>query len=258
MKGDAPALKILIVDDEAPARSRIRELLDDCAVDLHSSIIGEAANGLEAITILEETPADVVLLDIRMPEMDGIELAGHLQKLPAPPAVIFTTAYDDYALKAFEVNAIDYLLKPIRAERLLAALKKARALTPDSAQALRDAADKPRSHLSVHERGRILLVPVEDIVYLKAELKYVTIRTAEREYLLEESLTRLEQEFAHIFVRIHRNCLVAKECIAGFERAEQENNEGELQAGWAVLLKGVSEKLPISRRQYAVVKDCKK
>lgn len=258
MKGDAPALKILIVDDEAPARSRIRELLDDCAVDLHSSIVGEAANGLEALAILEGTPVDVALLDIRMPEMDGIELAGHLQKLAAPPAVIFTTAYDDYALKAFEVNAIDYLLKPIRAERLLAALKKARALTPDSVQALRDAADKPRSHLSVHERGRILLVPVEDIVYLKAELKYVTIRTAEREYLLEESLTRLEQEFAHVFVRIHRNCLVAKECIAGFERTEQENNEGELQAGWAVLLKGVAEKLPISRRQYAVVKDCKK
>jgi two-component system response regulator AlgR len=258
MKGDAQALKILIVDDEAPARSRIRELLDDCAVDLHSSIIGEAANGLEAIAILEKMPADVVLLDIRMPEMDGIELAGHLQKLPAPPAVIFTTAYDDYALKAFEVNAIDYLLKPIRAERLLAALKKARALTPDSAQALRDAADKPRSHLSVHERGRILLVPVGEIVYLKAELKYVTIRTAEREYLLEESLTRLEQEFAHDFVRIHRNCLVAKDCIAGFERVEHENNEGEPQAGWAVLLRGIPEKLPLSRRQYAVVKDYKK
>ena len=190
--------------------------------------------------------------------MEGIERAGHLQKLPAPPAVIFTTAYDDYALKAFEVNAIDYLLKPIRAERLLAALKKARALTPDSAQALRDAADKPRSHLSVHERGRILLVPVGEIVYLKAELKYVTIRTAEREYLLEESLTRLEQEFAHDFVRIHRNCLVAKDCIAGFERVEHENNEGEPHAGWAVLLKGVSEKLPLSRRQYAVVKDYKK
>lgn len=258
MKGDAQALKILIVDDEAPARSRIRELLDDCAVDLRSSIIGEAANGLEAIAILEKISADVALLDIRMPEMDGIELAGHLQNLPAPPAVIFTTAYDDYALKAFEVNAIDYLLKPIRAERLLAALKKAKALTPDSAQALREAADKPRSHLSVHERGRILLVPVGEIVYLKAELKYVTIRTAEREYLLEESLTRLEQEFAHAFVRIHRNCLVAKEYITGFERAEQENNEGELHAGWAVLLKGVAEKLPISRRQYAVVKDYKK
>lgn len=258
MKGDAQALKILIVDDEAPARSRIRELLDDCAVDLHASIIGEAANGLEAIAILEKTLADVALLDIRMPEMDGIELAGHLQKLPVPPAVIFTTAYDDYALKAFEVNAIDYLLKPIRAERLLAALKKARALTPDNAQALREAADKPRSHLSVHERGRILLVPAGEIVYLKAELKYVTIRTAEREYLLEESLTRLEQEFAHDFVRIHRNCLVAKDCIAGFERVEHENNEGEPHAGWAVLLKGVSEKLPLSRRQYAVVKDYKK
>ena len=258
MKGAGEALKILIVDDEAPARSRIHELLSDCAADLPSTVIGEASNGLEALDVLENATVDIVLLDIRMPEMDGIELAEHLQKLPAPPAVIFTTAYDDYALKAFEVNAIDYLLKPIRAERLLAALKKAKMLTPDSAQNLREAADKPRGHLSVYERGRILLVPVAEIVYLKAELKYVTIRTAEREYLLEESLTRLEQEFAQVFVRIHRNCLVAKDYIMGFERAEQENNEGEPHAGWAVLLKGVTEKLPLSRRQYAVVKDYKR
>lgn len=258
MKGEVEALKILIVDDEAPARSRIRELLSDCAAELRSTVIGEASNGREALDILESAAADVALLDIRMPEMDGIELAEHLQKLATPPAVIFTTAYDDYALKAFEVNAIDYLLKPIRAERLLAALKKAKILTADSVQNLREAADKPRSHLSVYERGRILLVPVVEIVYLKAELKYVTIRTAEREYLLEESLTRLEQEFAHVFVRIHRNCLVAKECIMGFERVEQESNEGEPHAGWAVLLKDVAEKLPVSRRQYAVVKDYKR
>jgi two-component system response regulator AlgR len=258
MSGDPEAMKILIVDDEAPARIRIRELLDDCAVDLRSTVVGEATNGLDAIAVLEKTPVDVVLLDIRMPEMDGIELAAHLQKFPIPPAVIFTTAYDDYALSAFEVNAIDYLLKPIRAERLLAALKKARALTVESTQALREAIDKPRSHLSVYERGRILLVPLVEIVYLKAELKYVTIRTAEREYLLEESLTRLEQEFVHTFVRVHRNCLVAKDYITGFERTEQENNEGEPHAGWAVLLKGMTEKLPISRRQYAVVKNYKK
>lgn len=251
-------LRVLIVDDEAPARNRLRELLADCAAEFPVTVSGEAANGIEALDQLLRHGADVVLLDIRMPAMDGIELAQHLQKMPQPPAVIFTTAYDDYAIKAFEVNAIDYLLKPIRSERLAAALKKASALTPAGVHALQDAVGRPRTHFSVTERGRILLVPVADIVYLKAELKYVTLRTLAREYLLEESLTRLEQEYAASFVRIHRNCLVARNHIAGFEKSDEVAESGEHQANWVVLLKGLEEKLPVSRRQHHIIKEFKR
>jgi two-component system, LytTR family, response regulator AlgR len=192
---------------------------------------------------------DVVLLDIRMPEIDGLEAARHIAGMANPPAIIFTTAFDTYAIKAFEVNAIDYLLKPIRVERLLAALAKARAAAPVSREALDAAANQPRRHLSVHERGKIHLVPVADILYLRAELKYLTVRTVEREFLVEESLTRLEEEFGEAFVRVHRNCLVARSAVAGFER-----NAEESESGWAVVIKGTGEKLPLSRRQHHVVK----
>jgi len=251
-------LSVLIVDDEAPARNRLRELLADCAAEFPVTVAGEAGNGIEALDLLLRHGADVVLLDIRMPAMDGIELAQHLQKLPQPPAVIFTTAYDDYAIKAFDVNAIDYLLKPIRSERLCVALKKARALTPGGTDALRDTVGRPRTHFSVSERGKILLVPVAEVVYLKAELKYVTIRTLAREYLMEESLTRLEQEYAGVFVRVHRNCLVARNYIGGFEKTDEVTDTGEHQANWTVLLKGLEEKLPVSRRQHHIIKDLKR
>ena len=247
-------LRILIVDDEAPARSRLRELLQDCAARQPLELVGEAANGNEALELLARNPADVVLLDIRMPGMDGIEAAQHMQRLPHPPAIVFTTAYDNYAIQAFEVNAIDYLLKPVRAERLLAALLKAKALAAGSVEALRGLAPQGRMHLSVYERSRVVLVPVEKIVYLRAELKYVTVRTAEREYLVEESLSHLEQEFGQRFVRIHRNCLVARAGVEGFERQAQDDS-GEAQSGWAVLLKGIAERLPVSRRQQHIVKE---
>jgi two-component system response regulator AlgR len=248
------ALRVLIVDDEAPARSRLRELLQDCAASQPLELAGEAANGREALELLAQNPADVVLLDIRMPGMDGIEAAQHMQRLPQPPAVIFVTAYDHYAVQAFDVNAIDYLLKPVRAERLLAALLKAKALVAGSVEALRNLAPQGRVHLSVYERGRVVLVPVEKIVYLRAELKYVTVRTAEREYLVEESLSHLEQEFGQRFVRIHRNCLVARAYVEGFERQAQDDS-GEAQSGWVVLLNGIVERLPVSRRQQHIVKE---
>lgn len=251
------ALKIMIVDDETPARNRLRELLADCASELHLEITGEAVNGVDALKKMAATMPDVVLLDIRMPEMDGIEFAQHVQKLSSPPAIIFTTAYDNYALQAFEVSAIDYLLKPIRSERLLGALKKARVLTPAGLNALQSIAPCAPAHLSVIEREKILLIPIEDIVYLKAELKYVTIKTLSREYLLEESLIRLEQEYAAHFVRIHRNCLVAKAFIAGFEKAGGLAENTDTQSNWTVLLKGLDEKLAISRRQHHIVKDLK-
>jgi two-component system response regulator AlgR len=249
------ALRVLVVDDEAPARNRLRDLLGDCALKMPLEIVGEADNGRRALDLLPDCNADVVLLDIRMPEIDGIEVAQHLQKLEHPPAVIFTTAYDAYALKAFEVHAIDYLLKPIRVARLLDALARVRAIAPIRADVLHELRREGRSHLSVNERGRIHLIPLGDVLFLKAELKYVTVRTAAREYLLEESLAKLEQEFLGRFVRIHRNCLVAKEAIRGFERGAAIEEDGEGEGGWAVVLNNVAEKLPVSRRQQHIVRE---
>ena len=210
------ALRVVITDDEAPARSRIRDLLEDCAGALPLELVGEAANGRQLLALLEQTEADVVLLDIRMPDMDGLEAAKHLLRLEEPPSVIFTTAYNDYALKAFELHAVDYLVKPIRLRRLHDALTRVRAITPLRLDVLQQISPEARTHLAVQERGKVLLVPVKDVLFLRAELKYVTVRTAEREYLLEESLSRLEQEFAGHFVRVHRSCLVAKAHVAGF------------------------------------------
>jgi two-component system response regulator AlgR len=244
------ALRVLIVDDEAPARSRMNDVLADCAQELSLEVVGAAANGRAALELLEREPCDVVLLDVRMPEMDGIELAQHLLKLERPPAVIFATAYDAYALKAFEVNAVDYLLKPIRASRLKEALARAWTARPPRPEALRELQRAPRAHLSAQERGKIELIPIGDVLYLKAELKYVTVRTVRGEHLIEESLTRLEEEYAERFVRVHRNCLVARAAVRGFERA---GDDGE--SHWVVLLNGIDEKLPVSRRQQQVMRE---
>lgn len=246
---DARIPRVLIADDEAPARSRLRDLLDDCRPDFPLTIVDEARNGREVLEIASREKIDIVLLDIRMPEMDGMEAARHLAGMASPPGIIFTTAFDAYAIKAFEVNAIDYLLKPIRAERLLAALRKSLAAAP-SREALAAAANQPRRHLSIHERGKIHLVAVADILYLRAELKYLTVRTAAREYLVEESLTRLEEEFEGSFVRVHRNCLVARSAIEGFEK-----NAEESESGWAVIIRGTGERLAVSRRQQHVVRE---
>ena len=243
-------LTVFVVDDEPPARNRIKELLTDCSDQLPLEIIGEAGNGREALDKLSGTHADVALVDIRMPQMDGIELAQHLNKLPQPPVIIFTTAFDAYAIKAFELHALDYLLKPIRLGRMFDALSSARTAVPIRTDVLRELVPEPRKNLSIHERGRILLIPIEDVLYLRAELKYITVRTAEREYLIEESLTALEKEFAMRFVRIHRNCLVAKDTIEGFERGGEEG-----ESGWTVKLKGLDELLTISRRQQHIIKE---
>jgi two-component system response regulator AlgR len=243
-------LRVVIVDDEQPARNRLRELLDDCRPELELAVAGEAENGIEGLELVPAADADLALVDIHMPGMSGIEFARHLQVLERPPAVIFVTAYDQYAVQAFEVNAVDYLLKPVRAARLLLALKKAANGARVERSVLERIDPDPRRFLSVAERGRVTLVPVTEVIYLKAEQKYVTIRTREREHLLEESLAQLEQEFAGIFVRIHRNCLVARRLIRGFERGVE--TEGE--AGWSVVLEGREERLPVSRRQWGQVK----
>jgi len=240
-------LKILIADDEAPARSRLRDLLTDIG---NLQIVGEAKNGKEALQLAEDMQPDIILLDIRMPEMDGIEAAQHLQKLVRPPAVIFTTAFDNYAIQAFDMNAVDYLLKPIRQERLQTALQKTRALLPQQLAALQPLSPQ-RTHLTITERGRILLVPIADIIYLRAELKYITVRTAEREYLIEESLTHLEHEFDNLFIRLHRNCLVSTAYILGYEKRSNEE-QGEKQ--WVALLKNVPETVTVSRRQQHLIR----
>ncbi len=247
---EAP-LRVMIVDDEAPARRRLRELLDDCTGALPLAIVGEAANGREAMEILHAVTSDLVLTDIHMPEMDGLELARHLLKLQQPPVVIFTTAFHEHALQAFDVNAVDYLMKPVRMQRLLAALQKVPRLKPLSVAKLEELPASSRRFLSVTERSRVVLVPIDEIIYLKAELKYITIRTAQREFLLEESLTKLEEEFGPRFIRVHRNCLVAREAIRGFERCV--GDEGD--AHWEVVLNGVTETLPVSRRQQYVVRE---
>ncbi|MCX7204294.1 MAG: response regulator [Burkholderiales bacterium] len=261
------ATSILIVDDEAPARSRLREVLADLATEFPHRIVGEAANAPEALAQIDTQHPQIVLMDVQMPGMTGIELARHVSARaaeadhddPKPmPLVIFVTAFDEFAVEAFEVNALDYLLKPVRAQRLLGALKRAHTLLPaehlDAIDQLAKATNTRRRHLSVHERGRVILVPLETVLYLKAELKYITVRTREREYLIEESLTSLEEEFSDRFVRIHRNALVARNGVAGFERVTPD---GEAEAGdpyWQVVLRDVTERLPVSRRQWSIVK----
>jgi len=200
---------------------------------------------------MQSAPPDLVLTDINMPDMDGIELARHLLKLPRPPVVVFTTAYQEHALEAFEVHAVDYLVKPVRVQRLLSALQKVPKLRPVNAERISHLPANARRFLSVTERSRVVLVPIDDVIYLKAELKYITIRTHDREFLLEESLTRLETEFGHRFVRVHRNCLVARDAIRGFER--RVNDDGD--SHWEVLLNGITETLPVSRRQQGIVRD---
>lgn len=245
-------IRILIVDDEAPARNRVREVLADCAGELPIGAVSEASSGREALEWLGRNTVDVVLLDIGMPEMDGIELARHFQSLDHPPSIVFSTAFDQRAIEAFEVNAVDYLLKPVRRERLLLALRRAHAYSQAQLQSI---SHQPRAHLAVSGGGKVMLVPVEDIVYLRAEQKYVTVRTLVHEYLTEESLTHLEQEFGERFMRIHRNCVVAREFVAGFEKQRHGGDAEPGSAMWMVLLRGLEEKLPISRRHHHVVKE---
>ena len=231
-------MKLLIVDDEALARERLAAMLSafpDCEV------VGEAANGREAVEKAVELKADTLLLDIAMPLMDGLEAAHHLAQLQPPPTVIFCTAYDEHALAAFEAAAVDYLVKPVRPERLAAALERARRHRSGAAPppAL-PAPERQRSHLSARLRGSLRLIPIEDVYYLQAEEKYVVVYHARGEDLIEESLKSLETEFAERFVRIHRNCLVANDEFLELRRLA----DGQVQA---VLLHG---KLPleVSRR----------
>jgi two-component system response regulator AlgR len=239
-------LKVILADDEALARARLADLLMDLAEEFSVEIVAQAGNGVLALERAADTPADVILLDIQMPGMNGLEAARHIAGLPHPPAIIFVTAFDEHALQAFELRAVDYLLKPVRLARLREALSRIRPLAVDDAAALAPR----RTHFSLLERGRIWRVPVAEVLYLRAELRYVTARTREREYLLDESLVKLEEEFGDDFLRIHRNCLVARAHLEGFQRVA-DDGEGR----WLALLKDWSEKLPVSRRQMHVVRE---
>lgn len=235
-------LRVFIVDDEVPARSRLRGLLGDCAASLPNVVVGEANSGASALAALQAVEADVVLLDIRMPGMDGIELARHLNGLPSPPSIIFVTAYDAHAVTAFELRVRDYLLKPVRLERLVEALRRIRPLTEGSAA--------KAEHFTVNDRGRVLHIPLAEVLFLRAELKYVTLRTREREYVLDEPLVKLEERFPNDLIRIHRNCLINRACLTGFEL----HRDGE-ETYWTAVLKDWPERLPVSRRQAHVVRD---
>ncbi|MGZ3254899.1 MAG: LytR/AlgR family response regulator transcription factor, partial [Burkholderiaceae bacterium] len=218
--------RIFIVDDEAPARARMKTLLSDIAAECPHQLVGEASQAQAALDGIAANKPDIVLLDVQMPGMTGLELAAHLAKDPAgAPLIIFVSAFDEYAIKAFDVHALDYLLKPVRASRLAEAIRRASRLgshAQSQTGALTAAAgtlQAKRRNFSVQERGRLLLVPIVDVVYLKAEAKYVTLRTSTREYLIEESLNSIEEEMADTFLRVHRNALVARNAIVGVERA---------------------------------------
>lgn len=231
-------MKILVVDDEAPARERLATLIH--AVGGHE-VIGEAANGAEALQCSDDRRPEIILMDIRMPGMDGLEAAARLSHLDRPPAVIFITAYGDHALAAFESAAIDYLVKPVRRERLATALAKARRLNRAQLEAMQLPAEgSGRQHLLCRRRRGIELVPIGNVYYFMADQKYVMVKHSEGEDLIEDSLRQLEKEFGQRFVRIHRKILVARARLVGLEgRADGRC--------YAVLLDS-DERLEISRR----------
>ena len=232
-------MRILIADDEPLARERLAAMLAEMP---NVELVGEAVDGREAVTLAVEREADVVLLDIAMPELDGLEAARHLSHFEPAPAVVFCTAYDAHALAAFEASAVDYLLKPVRRERLAAALERAQRYTGERARTVNEHLAEPvrRTHLCARLRGGLKLVPVSEVAYFLAEDKYVLVRHDQGEVLIEESLKALETEFAERFVRIHRNCLVAVDRLSAMER----HADGRV----FVEVRGGSEPLEVSRR----------
>lgn len=238
----APQHSVLIVDDELPARERLQRLVGEIA---GFAVAGACATGAEALALVGQLRPSIVLLDIRMPGMTGIEVARHLGALAEPPAIVFTTAYDEYALQAFESQAVGYLLKPVRLERLEQALRHASRLSSPQLRSL-SAPQEPlatRQHVAVRVRDELKLIPVKDIRYFRADQKYVTVRHDRGEDLIDEPLKQLEDEFAQDFVRAHRSLLVAIAHIEALERVGEE--------GYALRLRGEAEPLAVSRRQIA-------
>jgi two-component system response regulator AlgR len=237
-------LKLLVVDDEPLARSRMRTLLADCT-EPAAEIAAEAANAAQAMEHLRRQSFDGVLLDIHMPGADGLALAQVLRTLPEPPPVVFVTAYAEHAVSAFELEAVDYLTKPVRLERLQTALQRI-----EKARQGKEGATE-QEVLVIQDRGRTERVPVTEVLYFKAELKYITVRTAARSYILDGSLSDLEERHGTQFLRVHRNALVSRRAVRALEK-HYDQEEGE---GWAVRLNGVDESLSVSRRQLSAVRE---
>lgn len=237
-------MRCLIVDDESLARDRLRRLLGQLE---RVDVCGEAANGREALLQAQLLQPDLVFLDIRMPGMDGMEAARHLADLDHPPAVVFTTAYGEHALEAFEAQAVDYLLKPVRRERIERAIKGARRLNRAQLVELEPSGSpSARTHLCVHLRGDLKLVPVQEVRCFQADNKYVTVYTADEELLIEESLKALEEEFGEQFLRVHRNSLVGVAHLIGLEK----NGDGRC----LVVLDGIAQRPEVSRRHLPKVR----
>jgi two-component system response regulator AlgR len=234
----------MLVDDEPLARLRLRSLIEALQPPL-AQVVAEAADADSALARLgQPEPVDLLLLDIRMPGRSGLQLAEALQALAAPPAVVFITAHGEHALKAFELEAMDYLTKPVRRERLLAALQRVH-------QRLRPPEPMPSTPmLVVQDRGRVLRLPIAEVLYLKAELKYVTLRTAGQSYVLDDALSDLEKRLGDRFIRVHRNALVARHAVRALERCDDARND----EAWMVRVAPSDERLAVSRRQLAAVR----
>ncbi len=240
-------MRILIVDDEAPARERLAQQVADLG---EHEVVAGARDGDEAIRLAREHRPDVVLMDIRMPGTDGVAAARVLVDADAPPAVIFVTAYGEHALAAFEAQAVDYLVKPVRRHRLQQALERARRITRPQLEALGTQAgggDGPRDHILCRRRGALELLPVADILYFRADNKYVSVFHTGGEDLIEESLRQLEDEFGGRFVRVHRNALVARDRLAGLEKQEGGR--------YYLVLRGLGTRLEVSRRHAGHVRE---
>ena len=247
MSESSTALRVLLVDDEPLARSRLRTLLGDCR-EPAAEVAGEAANAAQAMDLLRRLACDVALLDVRMPGPDGMALAQSMRLLPRPPAVVFVTAHAEHAVAAFDLEAADYLTKPVRLERLQTALQKVQRLL----QAGRASGGEGEGDtLVIQDRGRTERVPLSEVLYFKAELKYITVRTAAKSYILDASLSELEERHAQQFMRVHRNALVARRAVRALEK-HYDPEEGE---GWAVRLNGIDELLAVSRRQLSAVRE---
>ncbi len=237
-------MKVLVVDDERPARERLLHMLSS----MHGmDPVGEATNGMEAVQLVQSVRPDVVLMDIRMPGMDGLEASRHLAEMEEPPAIIFTTAYSEHALEAFDAHAVGYLVKPIRQERLEQSLGKARKLTQAQLRTLsRESRSTGRSHICARVRGNLELIPVDDVVFFQADQKYITVRHIKGEVLIEDALKNLEIEFKEKLIRIHRNALVNTSYVSGMEKSRDGR--------FLVNFRAIEDKLEISRRHVAEVR----
>ncbi len=240
------SISILIVDDEELARERIKKLLHE---NDDYRICAEAENGAEALMMVERHQPELVLLDISMPVMDGLEVAKHLSGMDSPPAVIFTTAYGEYALEAFSTKATGYLMKPIRQEQLLQSLAQARSLNRvQRTEILEKTSDTggQRKHICARMRGNLELIPIEDVYYFQADQKYVTVKYKKGEVIIEESLKSLESDLNDRFIRIHRNALVSKSRITGLTKTDI----GRVR----VTIDKITDELEVSRRHVAEIR----